>query len=224
MTGEKLCLENSGKAESISVGVDKLETASWRTIWARSWRMGKVWLQKWKKVTSMGSPGQCLSGHSLWVIYPLHWGWSQSTYAPGWTCSGEISMAQTYQGSLVAQKVKNWLATWESWVQALHWEDPLEKEMAAQSSRLAWRIPWTEPGELQSMRLQRVRHNWATNTHIHQGPRCPARHEDPALRSKERQWDWRWKVVSFLLILSLPASKDFPILTLFCPKQVNISC
>ena len=36
-----------------------------------------------------------------------------------------------------------------------HWEDPLEKERAAHSSILAWRIPWTEdPGELQSMRLQ----------------------------------------------------------------------
>ena len=69
-------------------------------------------------------------------------------------------MAQTYQGSLVAQRVKNWPAKRESWVQALHREDPLEKEMATQSSILAWSIPWTEePGELQSMGLQRVRHN-----------------------------------------------------------------
>ena len=37
----------------------------------------------------------------------------------------------------------------------LGWEDPLEKGMVAQSSILAWRIPWTkEPGRLQSMRLQ----------------------------------------------------------------------
>ena len=37
--------------------------------------------------------------------------------------------------------------------------------MATDSSILAWKIPWTEePGELQSMRLQRVGHNWATNT------------------------------------------------------------
>ena len=42
----------------------------------------------------------------------------------------------------------------------LGWEDTLEKEMAAQSSILAWRIPWTEePGRLQSMVLQTVRHN-----------------------------------------------------------------
>ena len=39
-------------------------------------------------------------------------------------------------------------------------EDPLEKEMATHSSILAWRIPWREePGRLQSMGLQRVRHN-----------------------------------------------------------------
>ena len=39
-------------------------------------------------------------------------------------------------------------------------EDPLEEDMAPHSSILAWRIPWTEePGGLQSMRSQRVRHN-----------------------------------------------------------------
>ena len=41
---------------------------------------------------------------------------------------------------------------WETWVQSLDWEDPLEEEMATHSSILAWRIPWTEePGGLQSM-------------------------------------------------------------------------
>ena len=49
-------------------------------------------------------------------------------------------------------------------VQSLCWEDSLEKEMATHSSILAWRIPWMEePGGLQSMRLQRVRHDWATS-------------------------------------------------------------
>ena len=46
------------------------------------------------------------------------------------------------------------------WVQSLGWEDLLEEEMATHSSILAWRIPWTEkPGGLQSIGLQRVRHN-----------------------------------------------------------------
>ena len=45
-------------------------------------------------------------------------------------------------------------------VQSLGQEDPLEKGMATPSSILAWRIPWTEePGRLQSMGSQRVRHN-----------------------------------------------------------------
>ena len=48
----------------------------------------------------------------------------------------------------------------ETWVRALGWEDPLEKEMAIHSSTIAWKIPWTEgPGRLQSMGSQRVRHN-----------------------------------------------------------------
>ena len=48
----------------------------------------------------------------------------------------------------------------EMWVGSLGWEDFLEKEMATHSSILAWEIPWTvEPGGLQSMQSQRVRHN-----------------------------------------------------------------
>ena len=48
----------------------------------------------------------------------------------------------------------------ETWVQSLVWEDPLEKDMATDSSILAWRIPWTEqPGGLPSMGSQRVRHD-----------------------------------------------------------------
>ena len=48
----------------------------------------------------------------------------------------------------------------ETPVQSLGWEDLLEKEMATHSSILAWRIPWTEEsGKLQSMGLQRVRHD-----------------------------------------------------------------
>ena len=60
---------------------------------------------------------------------------------------------------LVAQMVKNPPAVWETWVQSLGREDPLEKEMAIHSSTLAWEIPWMEElGGLQSVGLQRVRH------------------------------------------------------------------
>ena len=52
----------------------------------------------------------------------------------------------------------------ETWVWSLGWEDTLEKEMAAHSSIVAWKIPWTEePGRLQSMGLQRVGHDWSTS-------------------------------------------------------------
>ena len=51
-------------------------------------------------------------------------------------------------------------------MQALWWEDYLEKETATHFSILAWEIPWTEkPGGLQSMGPQSVRHNLATTTH-----------------------------------------------------------
>ena len=65
--------------------------------------------------------------------------------------------------SLVAQMVENLPAVQKTWVRSLVWEDPLEKEIAAHSSVLAWRIPGA-PGRLQSMRLQRVKHDWVTNT------------------------------------------------------------
>ena len=60
----------------------------------------------------------------------------------------------------MAQVVKNLPAIQETWVRSLSLEDPLGKGMAAHSSILAWRTPWTEePGGKQSMRLHRVRHN-----------------------------------------------------------------
>ena len=65
--------------------------------------------------------------------------------------------------SLVAQRLKHLPGMWETWVQSLGREDPLEKEMATHSSTLAWRIPWREEsGRLQSMGSQRVGHDWAT--------------------------------------------------------------
>ena len=65
-----------------------------------------------------------------------------------------------YWVSLVAQTLNNPPAVQETWVQSLGQEDPLEKEMATRSSILAWEIPWMEePGRLQSMGLQRIRHD-----------------------------------------------------------------
>ena len=53
---------------------------------------------------------------------------------------------------------------WETWVQSLGWEDPLEKEIAIHSSSLAWKIPWTEePSRRQPVGSQRVGDDWATS-------------------------------------------------------------
>ena len=62
--------------------------------------------------------------------------------------------------SPIAQGIQDPHLMQETWVHSLDWEDPLEEEMATHSSILGWRIPWTEePGGLQSMGLQRVRHD-----------------------------------------------------------------
>ena len=63
----------------------------------------------------------------------------------------------------MAQTVKRLSTMRETRVRSLSWEDPLEKEMAIHSSTIACKIPWTEePGRLQSMVSQRVRHDLAT--------------------------------------------------------------
>ena len=70
------------------------------------------------------------------------------------------SLLQYSWAFLVAQTVKKLPATWETWVQSLGWEDPLEMVIATHSSILAWKIPWTElSGGLQSMGLKKVGHD-----------------------------------------------------------------
>ena len=64
--------------------------------------------------------------------------------------------------------VKSLPAMWETWVRSLGREDPMEKEMTTYSSILAWKIPWMEePGRLQSMGLQRVRHDWTASLSLY---------------------------------------------------------
>ena len=91
-------------------------------------------------------------------INALIWGWGEK--------QGPQPASETFKyncgvwASLVAQMVKNPPAVWETWVRSLCWEGLLEEGIATHSSILAWKIPWTEePGGLQSMCLQRVRHD-----------------------------------------------------------------
>ena len=81
--------------------------------------------------------------------------------------------------------VNNLPAMQETRVWFLCWEDPLKKGMAIHSTILAWRIPWTEkPGGLQFVGLQRVTHNWVTNTWFRsQGERL----EEP--RGQSSRWN-----------------------------------
>ena len=81
-----------------------------------------------------------------------------------WASEHWKQVLKSLRTSLVAQTVKCLSTMWETQVRALGWEDPLEKETAIHSSTIAWKIPWTEePGRLQSMGPQRVRHDWATS-------------------------------------------------------------
>ena len=95
--------------------------------------------------------------HCRQILY--HWATWEAQFAPG--------VVYVYlplsRASLAAQKVKNLPAMQETWFRSLGQKDLLEKEMPTHSSILAWRIPWTEePGG--SVGLQRVGHDWVTNT------------------------------------------------------------
>ena len=91
----------------------------------------------------------------------------------------------------------------EIWVRSLTWEDPLEKGMATHSSVLAWRIPQTEqPGGLQSLGSQRVRHNCVTHTrrhtHTHTHTHTQVFHGGPVCHCPVERFWWekaeRWKM------------------------------
>ena len=100
-------------------------------------------------------------------------GWSLVGYSP-WGCKESDTTERLHflpsliylRASLVAQTVKRLPAMRETQVRSLGWDVPLEKEMATHSSILAWKIPWMEPGRLQSMGSQRVGHDWATSLHF----------------------------------------------------------
>ena len=102
----------------------------------------------------------------IWNVYTM---WFHLCIIPEmaklqkWKRDYWLPVVKTEVATLVAQMVKNAPAMQETWVQSLGWEDPLTRGMATHSSILPCRIPWTEdPGGIQSMRSQRVGHDWAT--------------------------------------------------------------
>ena len=93
--------------------------------------------------------------------------------------------------------VKNPLTMKGICVTSLEQKDPLEKGMATHSSILVWRIPWTEePGSLQSMGLQRVRHNWVTNAFTFM-----ERNNKYWFTRMLSGWGWSWFPFSQILTL-----------------------
>ena len=129
------------------------------------WVRKILWRKKWQPTAVLLS-GKFHGWRSLVGYSP--WGRKESDMTE-WLQFHHLSNLQiktllTLWGFPCGSVVKNPPAMQEpqeTWVQSLGREDPLEKSMAIQSSILAWRIPWTEePGGLQSMGSQRVRHNW----------------------------------------------------------------
>ena len=130
--------------------------------------------------------------------------------------------------SLVAQMLKNLSAMQETWVWSLGWEDSLEKGMAAHSSALARRIPWTfELGGLQSMGSQRVGHDWATYTFTFNS--APANYE---ARCTTGMWgtllkDWWAGEEQFLTLQRQPqlgnVSTQEPVVTGFIHALLHLS-
>ena len=106
----------------------------------------------------------------VWCAVLSSWRLSTDSLFPS-QCLQNL-VATKCRASLVVQMVKNPSAIQKTWVRSLGWEDLLEKRRVTHSSILAWKILWTEePGSLQSMGSQRVRHNWATkHTHTSKGP------------------------------------------------------
>ena len=101
-------------------------------------------------VVDLKSPRRSLKSHLLHHCSWVHMLLFSSCYYP-------------FLGFPGGAMVKELPTVWET-CQSLSQEGPLEKGVASHSNILAWRIPWTEePGGLQSMGSQRVRHNRATN-------------------------------------------------------------
>ena len=122
----------------------------------------------WRKVTSLhcelGHPSSALGHWCCWLLGLQTLGFTpHSSPRLGVTPLAPLAFQIYWLGlaSLVAQLVKNMPTVLGTRCDLLGWEDPLEKEMATHSSILAWRISWTEePRGPQSLRSQRVGHDW----------------------------------------------------------------
>ena len=96
---------------------------------------------------------------------------------------------------------------WETWVQSLSWEEPLQEGMTAQSSALAWRSPWTEEPGGCSPRGRRVRHDW----HYCTDKGAKAQRLNNLLKETERTSSWVWNLsCSKACVLPAFYSAEYP--------------
>ena len=149
------------------------------TLWET--REARVWELRLKDGGSWGQTQKCLATNTKLAVRQLWGRWDKQNEAltgqwqwgrvwdrrerhsgPCWARFGDYS--EQNRTSLVAQTVKHLSIMRETQVRSLGWEDPLEKEMAVHSRTIAWKILWTEePGSLQSVGSQRIRHKRATS-------------------------------------------------------------
>ena len=140
-------------------GLQSMGSLRVRRDWATSLSLFTFmhWRRKWQP-TPVFLPGESQGQGSL--LGCCLWGRTESD-----------TTEATAAAAAMAKTVKNLPAMQETDVWSLGGEDALQKGMAAHSSILAWRIPWTEePGGLQSMGLQRVGHDWSDLAQMH--PNC----------------------------------------------------
>ena len=128
------------------------------------WKTNLIKTNKWSKVTQSRSTELLLHYyylHYYTYYFDLKYNISSthaSSFSPGVHCL--VFIKCSVNKCLPAMR--------ETQIWSLGQEDPLEKEMATHSSTLAWKIPWMkEPGRLQSMGLQRVRHDWSDLACMH---------------------------------------------------------
>ena len=139
-------------------------------------RSNWVWVYGARGLGTCSPPSQEPSVTSLQM---LHWTFPGSSAGKESTCSigdqglipgsgrspgkGVGYSLQYSWASLVAQMVKNLPAMWETWVQSLGWEDPLEEDMATHSSILAWRIPLDRGAWRATVHgVTKSQHHWGT--------------------------------------------------------------